>query len=230
MLRATNERQATAKPPAARGPQDFKGRVIAGRYRVEEQIGKGGMGPKTLEGCRKSGAVYLHAIGGAALRFELPPVPEESGEDESEPDDGSVARGKRILVVAEDGGGVDDIYAAAIDAADDFPGPGWRVTAWQWVRFWTRLEHGELVYTVETPTRLPFSERIRIHRSAFEGLLAEHAAGQGGGAVAGQGGVRLPYAAVCISGMTTKPKPRVIGTMTQSKMRPTAISVSRMRA
>lgn len=29
-------------------------------------IGKGGMGPKTLEGCRKYGCVYFHAIGGAA--------------------------------------------------------------------------------------------------------------------------------------------------------------------
>ncbi len=29
-------------------------------------IGKGGMAAKTLEGCQKYGAVYLHAIGGAA--------------------------------------------------------------------------------------------------------------------------------------------------------------------
>ena len=29
-------------------------------------IGKGGMGDKTLEACRKHGCVYLHAIGGAA--------------------------------------------------------------------------------------------------------------------------------------------------------------------
>lgn len=29
-------------------------------------IGKGGMGPKTLEGCKKYGCVYFHAIGGAA--------------------------------------------------------------------------------------------------------------------------------------------------------------------
>jgi fumarate hydratase class I len=27
-------------------------------------IGKGGMGPATLEACRKSGAVYFHAVGG----------------------------------------------------------------------------------------------------------------------------------------------------------------------
>ena len=29
-------------------------------------IGKGGMGDKTLEACRKHGCVYLHAVGGAA--------------------------------------------------------------------------------------------------------------------------------------------------------------------
>ncbi len=29
-------------------------------------IGKGGMGPKTLAACQQDGAVYLHAIGGAA--------------------------------------------------------------------------------------------------------------------------------------------------------------------
>ncbi len=35
-------------------------------YGIRGVIGKGGMGPKTLEGCAKYGAVYLHAIGGAA--------------------------------------------------------------------------------------------------------------------------------------------------------------------
>lgn len=29
-------------------------------------IGKGGMGPKTLQGCKDYGCVYMHAIGGAA--------------------------------------------------------------------------------------------------------------------------------------------------------------------
>jgi fumarate hydratase class I len=33
---------------------------------VRAVIGKGGMGPKTLRACREHGAVYLHAIGGAA--------------------------------------------------------------------------------------------------------------------------------------------------------------------
>ena len=33
---------------------------------IRAVIGKGGMGPKTLDGCVKYGCVYLHAIGGAA--------------------------------------------------------------------------------------------------------------------------------------------------------------------
>ncbi len=36
------------------------------QYNLRGVIGKGGMGLKTLEACRKFGAVYLHAIGGAA--------------------------------------------------------------------------------------------------------------------------------------------------------------------
>ena len=35
-------------------------------YKVRGVIGKGGMGAKTLEGCRQYGGVYLHAIGGLA--------------------------------------------------------------------------------------------------------------------------------------------------------------------
>jgi fumarate hydratase subunit beta len=35
-------------------------------FGVRAIIGKGGMGPKTLAACRELGAVYLHAIGGAA--------------------------------------------------------------------------------------------------------------------------------------------------------------------
>jgi len=35
------------------------------RYGVRAAMGKGGMGKRTLEGCGKFGAVYLHAVGGA---------------------------------------------------------------------------------------------------------------------------------------------------------------------
>ena len=39
---------------------------VIGRYGLRGVIGKGGMGPKTLEGLAQHGAVYLHAVGGAA--------------------------------------------------------------------------------------------------------------------------------------------------------------------
>jgi fumarate hydratase, class I len=39
---------------------------ILRRYGVRVVIGKGGMGPRTLEGLKETGAVYLNAIGGAA--------------------------------------------------------------------------------------------------------------------------------------------------------------------
>ena len=39
---------------------------VIGHFGVRAVIGKGGMAAKTLEGCRKHGAAYLHAIGGAA--------------------------------------------------------------------------------------------------------------------------------------------------------------------
>jgi fumarate hydratase class I len=40
--------------------------MIIEKFGLRGVIGKGGMGPKTLAGLKKSGAVYLHAIGGAA--------------------------------------------------------------------------------------------------------------------------------------------------------------------
>ena len=36
-------------------------------YKVKGVIGKGGMGEKTLKGCKDYGAVYFHAVGGAAV-------------------------------------------------------------------------------------------------------------------------------------------------------------------
>jgi fumarate hydratase subunit beta len=39
---------------------------IIRRFNIRGVIGKGGMGPKTLEACREVGCVYLHAVGGAA--------------------------------------------------------------------------------------------------------------------------------------------------------------------
>jgi len=39
---------------------------VMGHFGIRAVIGKGGMREKTLKGCQKHGAVYLHAIGGAA--------------------------------------------------------------------------------------------------------------------------------------------------------------------
>lgn len=39
---------------------------IIRKFHVRGVIGKGGMGAKTLEACRETGCVYLHAVGGAA--------------------------------------------------------------------------------------------------------------------------------------------------------------------
>ena len=39
---------------------------VIGRYGLRGVVGKGGMGPKTLDGLAQHGAVYLHAVGGAA--------------------------------------------------------------------------------------------------------------------------------------------------------------------
>ncbi len=39
---------------------------VIGHFGMRAVIGKGGMAAKTLVGCQKYGAVYLHAIGGAA--------------------------------------------------------------------------------------------------------------------------------------------------------------------
>ncbi len=41
--------------------------LVMEEYRVRAVIGKGGMERKTLQACKKLGAVYLHAIGGAAV-------------------------------------------------------------------------------------------------------------------------------------------------------------------
>jgi fumarate hydratase class I len=49
---------------------------VIDRYKLRGVIGKGGMGAKTLAGLGTSGAVYLHAIGGAAqvLASAIPKV------------------------------------------------------------------------------------------------------------------------------------------------------------
>jgi fumarate hydratase subunit beta len=39
---------------------------IIRKFHLRGVIGKGGMGPKTLEACRETGCAYFHAVGGAA--------------------------------------------------------------------------------------------------------------------------------------------------------------------
>jgi len=58
--------QVTAAGPTTSIREEPYQSDIMKKYGVRGVIGKGGMGPKTLDGCQESGSVYLHAIGGAA--------------------------------------------------------------------------------------------------------------------------------------------------------------------
>jgi fumarate hydratase class I len=55
----------SAGPTTSIREEPYEADVIA-HFGVRAVIGKGGMGPKTLAACQKHGAVYLHAVGGAA--------------------------------------------------------------------------------------------------------------------------------------------------------------------
>jgi tartrate/fumarate subfamily iron-sulfur-dependent hydro-lyase beta chain len=54
-----------AGPTTSIREEPYQGDLIRSR-KIRGVIGKGGMGAKTLAACREVGAVYLHAIGGAA--------------------------------------------------------------------------------------------------------------------------------------------------------------------
>ncbi len=54
-----------AGPTTSSREEPYQGDIIR-KYGVRAVIGKGGMGKKTLAACAEAGAVYLHAIGGAA--------------------------------------------------------------------------------------------------------------------------------------------------------------------
>ena len=58
-------RFTAAGPTTSIREEPYQGQVIAD-YQVRGVIGKGGMGPATLRAMKEHGAVYLHAIGGAA--------------------------------------------------------------------------------------------------------------------------------------------------------------------
>jgi tartrate/fumarate subfamily iron-sulfur-dependent hydro-lyase beta chain len=54
-----------AGPTTSTREEPYQGDIIE-KFSIRAVIGKGGMGPKTLEACKKIGCVYLHTIGGAA--------------------------------------------------------------------------------------------------------------------------------------------------------------------
>jgi fumarate hydratase class I len=54
-----------AGPTTSIREEPYQGEVIR-RYGLRAVVGKGGMGPKTLAAMKEYGAVYLHAVGGAA--------------------------------------------------------------------------------------------------------------------------------------------------------------------
>jgi fumarate hydratase, class I len=58
-------RVVAAGPTTSIREEPYQAGVIE-RFGVRAVIGKGGMGPKTLQACKDHGCVYLHGIGGAA--------------------------------------------------------------------------------------------------------------------------------------------------------------------
>ena len=58
-------RVTAAGPTTSIREEPYQANIIE-RFGIKAVIGKGGMGPKTLEACKQHGCVYLHAIGGAA--------------------------------------------------------------------------------------------------------------------------------------------------------------------
>lgn len=71
VVERTGEKGQRAFTVTAAGPttsireEPYQADLIA-KYGLRGVIGKGGMGLKTLAACKQEGAVYLHAIGGAA--------------------------------------------------------------------------------------------------------------------------------------------------------------------
>ena len=61
-------RITAAGPTTSIREEPYEADVIA-RYGLRAVMGKGGMGPKTLQALKQHGAVYLNAIGGAAQYY-----------------------------------------------------------------------------------------------------------------------------------------------------------------
>lgn len=66
MLKKGDTWTAVAAGPTTSIREEPYEAAVMEHYKVRIIIGKGGMGPKTLAACKKVGAVYVHAIGGAA--------------------------------------------------------------------------------------------------------------------------------------------------------------------
>jgi fumarate hydratase class I len=64
-LDSKDYRFVAAGPTTSIREEPFEADVMR-HFDLRGVIGKGGMGPRTLQGCRDTPAVYLHAIGGAA--------------------------------------------------------------------------------------------------------------------------------------------------------------------
>lgn len=60
-----NWKCVAAGPTTSIREEPYQGQII-GEFGLRGVIGKGGMGDRTMEACRRHGCVYLHAIGGAA--------------------------------------------------------------------------------------------------------------------------------------------------------------------
>ncbi|MBR5839902.1 MAG: fumarate hydratase C-terminal domain-containing protein, partial [Victivallales bacterium] len=58
--------RVTAAGPTTSSREEPYEATLIERFGLKAIIGKGGMGPKTAEACKKFGCVYLHAVGGAA--------------------------------------------------------------------------------------------------------------------------------------------------------------------
>lgn len=66
VVERNGERKVVAAGPTTSIREEPYQAEVIKRYGIRAVIGKGGMGPKTLSALKECGAVYLHAIGGAA--------------------------------------------------------------------------------------------------------------------------------------------------------------------
>jgi fumarate hydratase class I len=64
-LETRQYRFVAAGPTTSIREEPYQGDVMR-HFKIQGVIGKGGMGPRTLDACREVPGVYLHAIGGAA--------------------------------------------------------------------------------------------------------------------------------------------------------------------